>query len=372
MPILEALYPAFGQVACLTRPSSSSGLYDARTGAPLPAGGGEHVYFVADDQSQHKAILHAFQRLAWTKGYGRLELSRNGATLIRGPVDVSVGSPERLIYEGAPELEHPIAQHPRHCTVRPGGMLDTQAFLAYADREAPQEMVDKLIGEAEAKDTFQARKAEVRHAWEQEYIAQRVSEGAEEVQARAEIAALDHQVLLGSAIFVTRSGARITVGEILFDPGKYEGEIGPDPIEGRGYGTTTARVMAARPGGAPVIFSFAHGGMIYALKHDVGSIEAGFESAFKAKGKSAQRAFVVAMGNAEITQIERTGLIKRAADFFGVGFNDLKRDIKTEKAAAETERKQSQRRKDGRFVLRYFPAEHARTVENSSRFISAP
>ena len=83
VPILEALYPAFGQVACLTRPSSSSGLYDARTGAPLSAGGGEHVYFVADDQSQHKAILHAFQRLAWTKGNGRLELSRNGATLIR-------------------------------------------------------------------------------------------------------------------------------------------------------------------------------------------------------------------------------------------------------------------------------------------------
>ena len=89
------------------------------------------------------------------------------------------------------------------------------------------------------------------------------------------MAALDHQVLLGSAIFVTRSGAKITIGEILFDPGKYEGEVGPDPIEGRSYGSTTARVMAARAGGAPVIFSFAHGDMIYELKHDVGSIETG-------------------------------------------------------------------------------------------------
>ena len=223
-------------MACLTRPSSSSGLYDARTGAPLPAGGGEHVYFVADDQSQHKAILDAFQRLAWMKGYGRLELSRNGATLIRGPVDVSVGSPERLIYEGAPELEHPIAQHPRHCTVRPGGMLDTQAFLAYADREAPQEMVDKLIGEEEAKDAFQERKAKVRCAWEQEYVAQRVSDGAEEVQARAEIAALDHQVLLGSAIFVTRSGAKITVGEILLIPANMRARSGLTPSRGEAMG----------------------------------------------------------------------------------------------------------------------------------------
>ena len=285
VPILEALYPAFGQVACLTRPSSSSGLYDAGRGAPLSAGGGEHLYFVADDQSQHKAILHASQRLAWTKGYGRLELSRNGATLIRSPVDVSVGSPERLVYEGAPELEHPIAQHPRHCTVRPGGMLDTQAFLAYVDREAPQEMVDKLIGEAEADDAFQARKAKVRKEWELEYVAQRVAEGAEEIQARNEIQALQHRVLLGSAIFVTRSGAKITIGEILFDPGKYEGEVSPDPIEGRSYGSTTARVMAARAGGAPVIFSFAHGDMIYELKHDVRSIETGFESAFSAKGQ---------------------------------------------------------------------------------------
>ena len=32
--ILEELYPPFGQVACLTRPSSSSGLYNARTGTP--------------------------------------------------------------------------------------------------------------------------------------------------------------------------------------------------------------------------------------------------------------------------------------------------------------------------------------------------
>ena len=55
--------------------------------------------------------------------------------------------------------------------------------------------------------------------------------------------------------------------------------------------------------------------------------------------------------------------MSRAADFFGIGINDLKRDIKTEKAAAEVEeRKQSQRRKDKRLVVRYFPAEHARAV----------
>ena len=232
-------------------------------------------------------------------------------------------------------------------------------------------MVDKLIGEEEAKDAFQERKAKVRCAWEQEYVAQRVSDGAEEVQARAEIAALHHQVLLGSAIFITQSGAKITVGEILFDPGKYEGEIGPDPIEGRSYGTTTARVMAARPGGAPVIFSYAHGGMIYTLKHDVGSIATGFETAFKAKDKSAQRSFTVAMANAEITQVDRTRLVKRAADFFDVGINDLKRDIKTEAAAAEIQRKQSQPRKDGRFVLRYFPAEHARSVETVAKYVGS-
>jgi hypothetical protein len=182
---------------------------------------------------------------------------------------------------------------------------------------------------------------------------------------------LDHRVLLGSALFITQSGAKIAVGEILFDPSEYEGEIGPDPIEGRGYGTTTARVMAARAGGAPVIFSYAHGGMIYTLKHDVGSISTGFETAFKAKDKSAQRSFTVAMANAEISQVDRTRLVKRAADFFGVGFNDLKRDIKTEAAASEIQWKQSQPRKDGRFVLRYFPAEHARSVETVAKYVGS-
>ena len=48
-------------------------------------------------------------------------------------------------------------------------------------------MVDNLIGEAEADDTFQARRAKVFVKLRLEYVCQRVAEGAEEVQARLKL-----------------------------------------------------------------------------------------------------------------------------------------------------------------------------------------
>ena len=72
------------------------------------------------------------------------------------------------------------------------------------------------------------------------------------------------------------------------------GADGPDPIEGRSYGSTTARPGdRGTPRRRSVVFSFAHGDMIYEL----GPMPfdwTGFESAFGAKDNSARRSFVAA------------------------------------------------------------------------------
>ena len=100
--ILVELFPDFANVAVLTRPSASASLKDPNTGERLKTG--EHLYVLLDEPAKSKDCLTAIMRLAWCVGVGRsagwLALAKDGDPLIYGPCDVTVGSPERLVYEG--------------------------------------------------------------------------------------------------------------------------------------------------------------------------------------------------------------------------------------------------------------------------------
>ena len=54
-----------------------------------------------------------------------------GRRLIRTLVDSSVGFPERLVFEGAPVVEPPLAQdiETRRATVTPGEAVDTRSAV---------------------------------------------------------------------------------------------------------------------------------------------------------------------------------------------------------------------------------------------------
>jgi putative DNA primase/helicase len=60
-----------------------------------------------------------------------------------------------------------------------------------------------------------------------------------------------------------------TVGDVLANPASYDGAALADPIEGTGYGRTTAKFFA-NVGGKPCIHSHAHGGCQYFLKPTTG------------------------------------------------------------------------------------------------------
>ena len=64
--------------------------------------------------------------------------------------------------------------------------------------------------------------------------------------------------------------AGCTVGDVLADPERFEGETLADPLEGVAYGRCVAKIMR-RADGTPWIHSFAHGRTIYELKHDATS-----------------------------------------------------------------------------------------------------
>jgi hypothetical protein len=156
--VLSELYPAFAEIALLSRPSASASVIDPRTGNALKTA--EHVYVVIDDPSQSKACLDALLRLSWClgtgKAAGRLRLSKRGDVLVRGPVDACVGSPERLSYEGAAVIGAGLDQLPRNAQVIGGGtgMLCAMDLLEYAERHAPELLYNDRVNAAKNDPGF--------------------------------------------------------------------------------------------------------------------------------------------------------------------------------------------------------------------------
>src|SRR3954451_24312874 len=74
------------------------------------------------------AFLDTLEARVWLAGLGWIMVAKRGALLVRSIVDTSVGLPERLVFEGPPEVVHPLRQDhaARMPEAREGELLDTQ------------------------------------------------------------------------------------------------------------------------------------------------------------------------------------------------------------------------------------------------------
>ena len=126
-PALVSVVPDLAQAARLERASTSAGLFDGDTGRRLAESGGAHIYIVVRDGADIARFLRDLHQRCWLAGLGWLMVGRAGQLLERSIIDASVGSPERLVFEGPPQLEPPLAQDlaRRKPVVAIGGALDT-------------------------------------------------------------------------------------------------------------------------------------------------------------------------------------------------------------------------------------------------------
>ena len=112
------------------------GSHDRRT-----AEGGEHLFVLLDEPAKAKDCLEAILRLSWCVGVGRsagwLGLAKDGDPLVYGPCDVTVGSPERLVYEGEISLGKGLERLPRKSTVIGGSW---RAVCGRVDSRSPTSM----------------------------------------------------------------------------------------------------------------------------------------------------------------------------------------------------------------------------------------
>ena len=263
---LVGILPELKGAAHLVRKSTSAGLYNSDTKERFPEFGGEHDYIIAEDGDDIERFLDDAHDRAWLHGFGWWMIGENGSLLERSIVDKSVGSSERLVFEGAPVLRKPLAQDAerRSAVVYDGTMVNTYAAcLELTDAERRE--VDKIKDKARKKIQPKADKVRADYVERRAHeIAKHTGKPLAEARKVAEGSCSD--TLQGDflLVFKNKELGTCTVNDVLADPERFEKEALADPHAGVDYGKQTAKVYV-KPSGEPWIKSFAHGGGTYSL-----------------------------------------------------------------------------------------------------------
>ncbi len=320
-PSLLTVLPSLGNVARVTRSSTSAGLSHADTGAALPESDGVHVYVAAKDGTDSERFLRALHDRCWLAGFGWMMVGAGGTLLDRSIVDRMVGGPERLVFEGGPILVPPLQQDKasRRPIAVDGVALDTVAVcppLSIVERARLDELKarerERLAPEmAKAREAFvkaQALKLVARTGMSEHAARQVIIRQCEGVLRPDIVLPFDDPALAGR-----------TVGDVLADPERFEGETLADPLEGVAYGRCVAKIMR-RADGVPWIHSFAHGRTIYELRFDAAAVRKAMQQAAK---DEVVATFALRAAGADIDAVDLAELRQLAKKLAGINLSAI-------------------------------------------------
>ena len=269
--------PPLNSAPAIWRPSASSCI-GIKGGAELRGIAGQRLYIpVLDASDIERAGQVLFDRL-WLAGYGRYELSKSGALLLRAPIDARVFQPERLDFCGGASLGAGLEQHlPPPDVFNPDApYLDTRAALPDLDDEEVARLAE--LRESLKTPELLERQKQVKEQWIKARVDERqatMPEPAKEA-ARPKLEATYRQALEGGWLAPDfeltvkpkggKAARRITVADALAQKDKYHEATCLDPFEpdypdgdGRFVGWLN---LKHKP---PYITSQAHGGIQYFL-----------------------------------------------------------------------------------------------------------
>jgi hypothetical protein len=337
---LETVCAGLAGAGYIHRRSTSAGIFNAATGEPYGLSDGEHLYLLAHDGADAKRFLYTLHDRCWLAGLAWYIVGKSGSLLERSIIDRMVGMPERLVFEAAPDLEPPLKQQRREATIHDGAPLDTKVACVDLNGVEQAELQRRKAAAAQALDkevdaaktTFV--KAQVEAA---------VARGVDRSKAKRVTEQWGKGVLRPSVIveFDDPELGAVSVAAILADPDRYDGERLADPIEGVGYGRNCGIVQCHADGAH--IFSFAHGGAFYKLRHDYASVEAAVLAGAKSEAVSILCQLVF---RADLDPVERKLLAKLAGTRSGAGLRTAEtslkeEDIRQKREGAEARRKQN-------------------------------
>lgn len=271
-PSLVHVLPALRKVSRVMRNSTSSGIYRSDTGEVFANSGGIHAFIAVEDGADSERFLKALQVKCWFAGLGWLIVSKSGAILVRSIIDVAVGTGERLVFEGPPDLAKPLVQD-----------VETRMAIAYGGSFLDTAKTCPPLADSDLKK-FEILKAAERERLEPEIrkvIASQVKKIAKERGISIKDARLvaeqrcSQHVLLSPEVlpFYDSKFKNCTVGDVLDDPLRFRWATLADPLEGKDYGRQTAKIYLKDFDGTPWIRSFAHGGTRYELRRDAAHLK---------------------------------------------------------------------------------------------------
>ena len=354
LPVL----PVLSGVARVTRPSTSSALSRSDTGKKVPGSDGKHIFVAEKDGSDSERFLRALHDRCWLAGLGWMMVSASGALLERSIVDRMVGGPERLVFEGGPVLKSPLKQDKaaRRPIAVDGEELDTVAECP------PLSIVETAkLDELKAKERHRLAPevAKIRG----EFVERQTKRLVERTGMPEKVA---RQVVIRQCEGVLRPDVELpfddpelagcTVGDVLADPEKFEGETLADPNEGVEYGRCVAKVFR-RASGVVWINSFAHGRTVYELKLDAVSVREAMQAAAKSDVVATLSKLAV---DADLDAVELEELRQLAKKLSGVGLRVVDGVLK-----AAQEKHSAQRAKETRH-------RHQATRRDPRPMIAAP
>jgi hypothetical protein len=263
-PAILSVASQLASAARVTRRSTSAGLYHRDTRKRFAGSANEHVYLAVADGTDIERALKALHNRLWLAGLGYHAIGAAGQLLDRSIVDAAVDGPERLVFEGAPIIEPPLAQDAmvRRPQVHNGLVIDTVQAIPALTEEETRRLADL---KAEAARRLKPAAAEVRKTWATDFAARR---GLSEQEAERIAAAASDKHILAPEFELEFDNDELgwrTVGDVLADPETYVRETLADPLEGITYGRGKAKVLRQRDGRL-LIHSFAHGGITYQLE----------------------------------------------------------------------------------------------------------
>lgn len=260
--------PTMAALSRMERASTSAGLYYDVDGVRETYDSPNlHCYVKTSDGTYNKTLLHALHVRLCNGGLGWPVIAYNGRLLFRSIVDVSVYSPERLIFEAPAILIPPLHQDPAKRLAQHFPGIDIDIRQACPPLEAWEEERYQRWQDSERARLADAcaRQYEVWFKEQGDRLAAETGKPREHFRKTLErqcagILLPDVRLKFDRPVF-----ADSTVGDILLDPARFEKATLADPQEG--VTRCKAQILRMRDG-HPLVHSFAHGEMNYQMCYD--------------------------------------------------------------------------------------------------------
>ena len=250
LQVMLGIWPELADADLVLRPSSSAGVHMA--GEQPSANNGFHLFVRLEQAQSAPDALQALHARCWDSGYGYHMISKSGQLLDRSIIDITVGSPERLIFTSEPILGDGV------CRTAPPAFTQTGSALTCP--MPPQSFTwrrNRDIDRQEMQPKAQKVREQYLEAQSADYARSHgvsISKARDVITSRIEV-----QLLQDADTLELPNGQTTPVGTLLDSISKEQVIACADPLEGRAYNPTAAAVIWNEGHKSPVLISHAHG-----------------------------------------------------------------------------------------------------------------